>query len=133
MARVKRGLAAHKRHTNLLAHTKGYRHGRKKIYRLAKQAYLKAGQHAFAHRRTKKRDFRGLWIIRINAAVRPFGLSYSQFMHQLKAANITLDRKVLAELALAEPQEFTQLIQRISGREQETAASFSPDAKGQGS
>lgn len=113
MARVKRGLAAHKRHKNLLAQTKGYRHGRKKVYRLAKQAWLKAGQHAFAHRRTKKRDFRGLWIVRINAAVRPHGFSYSQFRHALETAHINLDRKVLAQLALDEPQEFMALVQRV--------------------
>lgn len=109
MARVKRGVAAHKRHKNLLAKTKGYRHGRKKVYRLAKQAWLKASQHAYAHRREKKRDFRGLWIIRINAASRAHDLSYSQFMRGLKLASIELDRKVLAQLALGEPAEFTRL------------------------
>ncbi|MEK7460812.1 MAG: 50S ribosomal protein L20 [Patescibacteria group bacterium] len=123
MARVKRGLAAHKRHRNLLAQTKGYRHGRKKVYRLAKQAWLKAGQHAFAHRRAKKRDFRGLWIIRINAAIRPHGLSYSQFMHQLKLAKIDLDRKVLAQLALEEPQEFSDLVARVSQTSKPTTVS----------
>lgn len=112
MTRVKRGLIAHKRHKNLLAKTKGYRHGRKKIYRLAKQAWLKASQHAYAHRRTKKRDFRGLWIIRLNAAVRAHDLSYSQFIHGLKLAKIELDRKVLAQLALEAPEEFTQIATR---------------------
>ena len=113
MARVKRGIAAHKRHKNLLSQTKGYRHGRKKVYRLAKQAWLKAGQHAFAHRRAKKRDYRGLWIVRINAAVRPHDLSYSQFMRLLKVQKIDLDRKVLADLALTAPDEFTALVTRV--------------------
>lgn len=112
MTRVKRGLIAHKRHKNLLAQTKGYRHGRKKIFRLAKQAWLKAGQHAFAHRRAKKRDFRGLWIIRINAGARANGLSYSQFIKGLKAAKIELDRKVLAQLAYEVPAEFTAIAER---------------------
>ncbi|MBI4175304.1 50S ribosomal protein L20 [Candidatus Berkelbacteria bacterium] len=113
MARVKRGVIAHKRHKNLLKATKGYRHGRKKLFRLAKQAWLKAGEHAFAHRRTKKRDFRGLWIIRLNAAVRHHDLSYSQFIHGLKLAEITLDRKVLSQLAVQEPVEFTQVVERV--------------------
>lgn len=113
MPRVKRGLIAHKRHKNLLAQTKGYRHGRKNVYRLAKQAWLKAGQHAFAHRRAKKRDFRGLWIIRINAGARINGLSYSAFMAGLKQLEITLDRKVLSQLALLEPTEFAALAERV--------------------
>ncbi len=113
MTRVTRGLIAHKRHKNLLAKTKGYRHGRKNIYRLAKQAWLKASQHAYAHRRTKKRDFRGLWIIRVNAAVRAHDLSYSQFIHGLKLAKIELDRKILAQLALEEPQEFSLVIDQV--------------------
>ena len=116
MARVKRGMIAHKRHKNLLAQTKGYRHGRKKLFRLAKQAWLKAGEHAFAHRRTKKRDYRGLWIIRLNAAVRSHGYSYSRFIASLKEAKIALDRKVLAQLAVEEPGEFAALVQRLPKR-----------------
>lgn len=116
MPRVKRGISAHKRHKNLLAKTKGYRHGRKKIYRLAKQAWLKASQHAYAHRRAKKRDFRGLWIIRINAAARLNGLSYSQLMRGLKLAEISLDRKSLAHLAMHAPEEFAGVAEKAKAK-----------------
>ncbi len=116
MPRVKRGISAHKRHKNLLAKTKGYRHGRKKIYRLAKQAWLKASQHAYAHRRTKKREFRGLWIIRLNAAAREHGLSYSQMIHGLTLAEITLDRKSLAQLAISAPEEFAGVIEKVKAK-----------------
>lgn len=116
MPRVKRGVSAHKRHKNLLAKTKGYRHGRKKIYRLAKQAWLKASQHAYAHRRTKKREFRGLWIIRINAAARQHDLSYSQLMRGLHLAEVGLDRKSLAELALQAPAEFSALVEQAKAK-----------------
>jgi len=113
MARVKRGLMAHKRHQKMLQATKGYRHGRKKIFRLAKQAWLKAGQHAYKDRRRKKRDFRGLWIIRLNAAVRVHGLNYRDFIAGLKKANLDLNRKVLSELAVQSPEQFTEVVEKV--------------------
>lgn len=113
MPRVKRGMIAHKRHKNLLKLTKGYRHRRKNVYRLAKQAWLKAGEHAYRDRRRKKRVMRALWIIRLNAAVREHGLNYRDFIAGLKSANIQLNRKVLSELALTAPDEFTVVIDRV--------------------
>lgn len=113
MSRVKRGVMTHKRHKKLLKATKGYRHGRHKIFRLAKQAWLKAGQHAYRDRRRKKREFRGLWIIRLNAAVRMHGLNYRDFIAGLKAKKIELNRKVLSELAVQSPAEFTKIVEQV--------------------
>ena len=110
MPRVKRGVTARARHKKLLKATKGYKHGRKKLYRMAKQAWLKAGEHSYRDRRTKKRVFRGLWIIRLNAAVRAQDLKYSEFANGLKKAKINLNRKVLAQLAQEEPEEFTKIV-----------------------
>lgn len=100
MARVKRGVTAHARHKKVLKLAKGYYGARSRVYRVAHQAVIKAGQYAFRDRRQKKRQFRALWIVRINAGARMFGLSYSRMMNGLKKANITLDRKVLADLAV---------------------------------
>ena len=109
MARVKRGVTAGKRHKKILKKAKGYYNGRRKIYRAAKQAVIKAGQYAFRDRRVKKREFRALWIARINAAIRPHGLSYSRFINGLKLAGIEVDRKVLADIAVKDAAMFTAL------------------------
>ena len=100
MARVKRGVTAHARHKKILKLAKGYYGARSRVYRVAHQAVIKAGQYAFRDRRQKKRQFRAPWIVRINAGVCLFGLSYSRMMNGLKKANISLDRKVLADLAV---------------------------------
>jgi large subunit ribosomal protein L20 len=100
MARVKRGVTAGRRHKKVLAKAKGYYNARRKIYRAAKQAVIKAGQYAFRDRRAKKREFRALWIQRINAAARTHGLSYSRLIEGLTKAGIEIDRKVLADLAM---------------------------------
>ncbi len=110
MPRVKRGVVRHKRHKRILAQAKGYRGARSRSFRVAKQAVIKAGQYAYRDRRQKKRQFRALWIARINAATRHHGLSYSQFIHGLAAAQLALDRKVLADLALHEEQAFAELV-----------------------
>lgn len=110
MTRVKRGITAHKRHKKLLKQTAGYRHGRRKLIRQAKEASLKAGQHAYRHRRAKKGDFRRLWIVQINSAIKPFEISYSHFIQGLAKANIELNRKVLAELAQKDPEEFSKIV-----------------------
>src|SRR5947208_4358863 len=100
MPRVKRGVTAKARHKKILTQSKGYRGRRGNVYRVAKEAVMKAGQYQYRDRRNKKREFRGLWIARINAAVRELGLSYSTFMNGLKKASIDIDRKVLADLAI---------------------------------
>jgi len=113
MVRVKRGKTAHRRRKNLLKHTKGFRWGRKSKYRLAKEALLHAWKYAYRDRRTKKREFRKLWQIQINAACREQGLSYSRFIHALKQKKIGLDRKILAELAKSHPQIFEKIVEKI--------------------
>ncbi len=112
MPRVKRGTMVRKRHKKILALTKGYRHGRNNLFKRAKEAFLKAGQHAFRDRRIKKRDFRRLWIVKINAAVRLHGMSYSQFIFALDKTQLGLDRKVLAQLAVEQPEEFTKIVEK---------------------
>jgi large subunit ribosomal protein L20 len=109
MARVKRGVVAHARHKKVLKQAKGYYGARRKVYRVAKQAVTKAGQYAYRDRRQRKRQFRRLWIVRINAAARQCGLSYSRFMDGLNKANIEIDRKVLADLAVNDPAAFGAL------------------------
>src|SRR3569833_4544309 len=106
MPRVKRGVTAHARHKKVLDLAKGYRGRRKNVYRIAKEAVMKAGQYAYRDRRQKKRDFRALWIARINAAARPLGLSYSRMINGLSLAGIEIDRKALADLAVQEPAGF---------------------------
>ena len=109
MPRVKRGVTARARHKKILALAKGYRGRRKNVYRIAKQAVMKAGQYAYRDRRQKKRQFRTLWIARINAAARELGLTYSRFMNGLKKASIEVDRKVLADLAVFDNPAFAAL------------------------
>ncbi|HRP28257.1 MAG TPA: 50S ribosomal protein L20 [Burkholderiaceae bacterium] len=112
MSRVKRGVTAHARHKKILALAKGYRGRRKNVYRIAKQAVMRAGQYAYRDRRTKKRVFRNLWIARINAASRGLGLSYSKFMAGLKKAQIEIDRKVLADMAVNDPAAFGSIVEK---------------------
>ena len=107
--RVKRGFKARKRRKKVLKLAKGFRGGRSKLFRTAADAVDKALMYAYRDRRARKRDFRRLWIARINAASRMNNLSYSKFMHGLKRANITLDRKILAELAVSDPSGFSQI------------------------
>lgn len=108
--RVKRGVTARAKHKKILKLAKGMQHNRTRSFRLAKQAVIKALQYAYRDRRTKKRDLRGLWITRINAAARAEGTTYGKFIAGLKAANIELDRKVLAELAVNEPKAFAEIV-----------------------
>ena len=112
MPRVKRGVTARARHKKVIALATGYRGGRKNVYRIAKQAVMKAGQYAYRDRRQRKRQFRQLWIARINAGARQNGLSYSKFMNGLKRAAIELDRKVLADLAVFDKPAFAQLVEK---------------------
>ena len=109
MPRVKRGVTARARHKKVLALAKGYRGRRKNVYRVAKQAVMKAGQYAYRDRRQRKRQFRALWIARINASAREVGLKYSTFMNGLKKAQIEVDRKVLADLAVFDKPAFAAL------------------------
>lgn len=112
MPRVKRGVTAKARHKKVLDLAKGYRGRRSTVYRIAKEAVMKAGQYAYRDRRNKKRDFRGLWIARINAAARAGGMTYSTFMNGLKKAAIEVDRKVLADLAVMDKPAFTRFIEQ---------------------
>jgi len=112
MPRVKRGVTAHARHKKILDLAKGYRGRRKNVYRIAKQAVIKAGQYAYRDRRQRKRQFRALWIARINAAARECGLSYSVFMNGLKKACIEVDRKVLADLAVFDKKAFEKIVEQ---------------------
>ncbi len=107
MPRVKRGVTAHARHKKIIKQAKGYSGRRKNVYRVAKQAVTKAGQYAYRDRRQRKRQFRALWIVRINAAARECGLSYSRLMNGLKKAGIEVDRKVLADLAVTDMVAFS--------------------------
>jgi large subunit ribosomal protein L20 len=118
VSRVKRSVHARKKRRATLARAKGYRGQAHSSYKLAKEAVLKADQYAYRDRRNKKRDFRRLWITRINAAARQHGLSYSQFMHGLKATGIELDRKVLADIAVRDPETF----RRFADKAREGAA-----------
>ena len=112
MPRVKRGVTARARHKKVLALAKGFRGRRGNVFRIAKQAVMKAGQYAYRDRRNKKRVFRQLWIARINAASRELGLTYSQFANGIRKAGIEIDRKVLADLAVREPQAFAALVEK---------------------
>jgi large subunit ribosomal protein L20 len=112
MPRVKRGVTTHARHKKVLNRAKGYRGARKNVFRVANQAVAKAGQYAYRDRRQKKRQFRALWIARINAAARLNGLSYSRFMNGLSRAEIDLDRKVLADIAFHDSETFTALAEK---------------------
>ena len=112
MARVKRGVTAKARHKKVLGKAKGYYGARRKVYRVAKQAVIKAGQYAYRDRRQKKRQFRALWITRINAGARANGLSYSRMMDGLNKADIEIDRKVLADLAVHDKAAFGALAEK---------------------
>jgi large subunit ribosomal protein L20 len=114
MPRVKRGVTARARHKKILALAKGYRGRRGNVFRIAKQAVMRAGQYAYRDRRTKKRVFRALWITRINAAAREHGISYSRFINGLHRASIELDRKVLAELAVNDKPAFKAVVELAS-------------------
>ncbi len=109
MARVKRGVTTHRRHKKVLKQAKGYYGNRSKIYRVANQAVMRSLMYAYAHRKLRKRDFRKLWIARINAGARLNGLSYSKFINGLKNANIEINRKILADLAVNDAQAFADL------------------------
>ncbi len=111
MARIKGGLNAKKKHNRVLKLAKGYRGARSKQYRVAKQSVMRALTSSFAGRKERKRQFRRLWIARINAAARMNGLSYSKFMHGLKLANIDLNRKMLSEMAISDPEGFAALVE----------------------
>jgi large subunit ribosomal protein L20 len=112
MPRVKRGVTARARHKKVLEQAKGYRGRRKNVYRVAKQAVMKAGQYAYRDRRVKKREFRALWIVRINAAAREFGMTYSTLINGLKKSAIEVDRKVLADLAVYDKAAFGQIAEQ---------------------
>lgn len=112
MPRVKRGVQAHARHKKVLDKAKGYYGARRKVYRVAKQAVIKAGQYAYRDRRQRKRQFRALWIARINAAARENGMSYSRFINGLGKAEIEVDRKVLADLAVFDKAAFSALAEK---------------------
>jgi len=116
MARVKRGVIAGRRHKKVLAKAKGYYNARRKVFRAAKQAVIKAGQYAYRDRRAKKREFRALWIARINAAARLHELSYSRLINGLLKAGIEIDRKVLAELAVHDPAAFGAICEQAKAQ-----------------
>ncbi|MDD4802285.1 MAG: 50S ribosomal protein L20 [Syntrophomonas sp.] len=109
MPRVKRGVTTHRRHKKILKLAKGYVGSKSKLFRVANQQVMKSGAYAYAHRKMKKREFRKLWIARINAAARDNGTTYSRMIHGLKVAGVEVDRKVLADLAITDPQGFTEL------------------------
>ena len=123
MARVKRGVVAGRRHKKVLGKAKGYYNARRKVFRTAKQAVIKAGQYAYKGRKIKKRDYRALWIQRLNAAARTYGLSYSRLIQGLKVLGLAIDRKALADLAVNEPAAFGAIVEQIK------AASPAPAAK----
>jgi large subunit ribosomal protein L20 len=116
MPRVKRGVTARARHKKVLELAKGFRGRRKNVYRIAKQAVMKAGQYAYRDRRNRKRVFRRLWIARINAASRSHGITYSRFMAGIKKAAIDLDRKVLADLAVNDPAAFGSIVEKVKAQ-----------------
>jgi len=112
--RVKTGIVRHRKHKKVLDMAKGYRMARHKRFKTAKESVLHAGEYAFMGRKLRKRDFRKLWIIRVNAALTPFDLKYSRFIELLKKAKISLNRKILADLALNEPKVFAQIVKKVS-------------------
>ena len=112
MARVKRGVTAHAKHKKVLKSAKGYYGRRKNTIRIAKQAVERANQYAYRDRKRKKRTFRALWIQRLNAAVRPFGLTYSRFINALDKSGLVIDRKVLSDLAIHEPAAFEAIVEK---------------------
>ena len=129
MPRVKRGVTAHAKHRKVIKQAKGYRGARKNVFRVAKQAVDKAAQYAYRDRRQRKRQFRALWIARINAAARECGLSYSRFMNGLKSSAIEVDRKILADIAVLDKQAFSELADKAKAGLSATASSASPSSK----
>ena len=121
MPRVKRSVAARKRRRRILKEAKGFYGGRSKLYRVAREAVERAWRYAYRDRKQRKRQFRALWITRINAGARENGLSYSRFMNGLKGAGVEVDRKILAQLAVDDPQAFAQLAERAKGASSEAA------------
>ena len=117
MPRVKRGVTARARHKKILAPPQGYRGRRKNVYRVAKQAVMKAGQYAYRDRRTRKRVFRALWIARINAGARSHGVTYSRFIAGLKKLSIELDRKVLSDMAINDPAAFGSIVAKVKAQQ----------------
>ena len=115
MARVKRGVTSHAKHKKVFKAAKGFYGRRKNTIRIAKQAVEKAAQYAYRDRKRRKRTFRALWIQRLNAAVRPFGINYSQFIDGLAKSGITVDRKVLSDLAIREPAAFQLIVEKVKG------------------
>jgi large subunit ribosomal protein L20 len=111
--RVKRGVPSHAKHKKVFQANKGYRMTKRRLIRVAKQAFLHAGEHAYAGRKNRKRDFRQMWITRISEEVKQNGLSYSAFMSKLKTANIEVDRKILANLIVENPEAFTAIIEKV--------------------
>lgn len=109
MARIKRGVTTHRRHKKILKLAKGYVGSKSKLYRVANQQVMKSGNYAYAHRKLKKREFRQLWIARINAAARENGTTYSRMVHGLKINGVDINRKVLADIAISDPQGFADL------------------------
>ena len=116
MSRVKRGVTQRAKHKKILKMARGYYGRKSKLFKVAKQQVWKSGNYAFAHRRLKKREFRRLWIARINAATRPNGMSYSRFMSGLKSLGIMLDRKVLADMALNQAADFAKLVEMVKNK-----------------
>ena len=113
MVNVSRGKTTHARHKKIISAAKGYYGRRKNVYRVAKQAVDKARQYAYRDRKVRKRDFRSLWIQRINAEVRNYGLNYSQFMYAISKSEFDLDRKILSELAISEPEIFKEIVNKV--------------------
>lgn len=109
--RVKRGIVSHRKHKKVMGLAKGYRGARSRLIRTAKQSILQAGSYAFAGRKLKKRDFRALWITRIAETVKTYGISYSVFIKKLKNANIVLDRKILSNLIISDPETFSKIVE----------------------
>ena len=131
MARVKRSVNAKKKRREVLEQAKGYRGLKKNTYKRAKEQMLKSLTYAYRDRRTRKRDFRRLWIIRINAGARQHGLSYNQLMHGLKLAEIDVDRKILADLAVAEPKAFGALVEQAKKAIEKAAKSAAKSEHGE--
>ncbi|MAJ81318.1 MAG: 50S ribosomal protein L20 [Legionellales bacterium] len=114
MTRARTGVVSKRSHKKILSQAKGYYGARRKVFRVAKQAVIKAGQYAYRDRRQRKRQFRALWVVRINAAVRQFGLSYSRFIHLLNESGITINRKCLSNMAIEDKPGFAKLVERIN-------------------
>lgn len=113
MSRVKTGVIRRRRHKKILKQTKGYYLTRSKLFKRAHEAFIKAGEYAFAGRKLKKRDFKSLWIVRLNAALRAQGITYSSFIKMIKVAKIELDRKVLSEIAARNPEVFNKIVEKV--------------------